>query len=381
MSCSVVRTWWTRLVMAILVLCAPCSLADALYFVHAQPGSTKPDRRPFPASIHQYDASGQRLVEVWTTGESEKVSTVWQYASCGDLVIVLGREGTRKLAVISRERVSQPNVVDLSGFGSAMRLKYMAGSDGRESTRIFYFDRTTDLSKVKPETVVLQQAEVLATGERVSPDATAEVRLAGVRPVHAMGEHDLLSVRIGADRSVSAGDSSMVQFASPIPDSIALLESTKGWNLVANEPAYQALLSVPDRSDFPHSQLVLHLRGPDTWNSVLLEGPLTGLRPINEWLVGVTGYIDPRTDYAAHRAYLGVAGEAVVLVNPVAGRTLQVALGEDSEVLWVESDTVYYRIGDTLYRALIGEDDFLDRTKMVSDPIVQRVHWAFRGDE
>ncbi|HUV64139.1 MAG TPA: hypothetical protein VMW24_09585 [Sedimentisphaerales bacterium] len=91
MSCNFVRTWWTRLVMAVLVLCAPCSLADALYFVHARPGSTKPDRRPFPASIYRYDASGQRLVEVWTTGESEKVSTVWQYASCGDVVIVLGR--------------------------------------------------------------------------------------------------------------------------------------------------------------------------------------------------------------------------------------------------------------------------------------------------
>ncbi|HUV29469.1 MAG TPA: hypothetical protein VMY05_00060 [Acidobacteriota bacterium] len=257
----------------------------------------------------------------------------------------------------------------------------MAGSDGRGSTRIFFFDRTIDLSKLTPETVVFEQAEVMATGERASLDATTEVRLAGALPVHATGESDLLPVNIGADRWVSARDSSMVQFASPIPDSITLLEPTSTWILIANEPAYQALLSPPVEHDFPHRQLVLHLRGPDTWSSVLLEGPLTAPRPMNEWLVGVTEYEDPRTDYAARQFYPSVAGEAVVLVNPVAGRTLQVTLGEDSEVLWVESDTVYYRIGDTLYRALLGEDDFLNRTKLVSDPIVKQVHWAFRGDE
>lgn len=106
--------------MAVLVLCAPCSLADALYFVYARPCTSKPGGLFYPASIYRYDASEQRLVEVWTTGESKPVHAVWQYASSGDLVIVLGWEGTRKLAVVSTERASRPNVVDLSDYGYVM---------------------------------------------------------------------------------------------------------------------------------------------------------------------------------------------------------------------------------------------------------------------
>jgi len=51
----------------------------------------------------------------------------------------------------------------------------------------------------------------------------------------------------------------------------------------------------------------------------------------------------------------------------------------DSEVLLVDGNTVYYRVNDTLYKAIIGQPPELNGTRLLSSPDVQLAHWAFLG--
>lgn len=51
----------------------------------------------------------------------------------------------------------------------------------------------------------------------------------------------------------------------------------------------------------------------------------------------------------------------------------------DSEILLVDGNTVYYRVNDTLYKAIIRQQRELNGTKILSSPDVQFAHWAFLG--
>jgi hypothetical protein len=50
----------------------------------------------------------------------------------------------------------------------------------------------------------------------------------------------------------------------------------------------------------------------------------------------------------------------------------------DSEILHVESDHVFYRATDRLYRARIGTNAISTGELLVKNPAMEDVHWMFR---
>ena len=68
------------------------------------------------------------------------------------------------------------------------------------------------------------------------------------------------------------------------------------------------------------------------------------------------------------------------LYNARTRQSLTISTGQgDSEILLVDSDTVYYRVNDTLYRALIRNGRPEPVKKILTDDSVQLAHWAFLG--
>lgn len=51
----------------------------------------------------------------------------------------------------------------------------------------------------------------------------------------------------------------------------------------------------------------------------------------------------------------------------------------DSEILFVESSHIYYRVNDRIFRGRIGEKSIEEAELMVSRPEVVDIHWAFRS--
>jgi hypothetical protein len=51
----------------------------------------------------------------------------------------------------------------------------------------------------------------------------------------------------------------------------------------------------------------------------------------------------------------------------------------DSEIILVDGNTVYYRVNDTLYKAIVRQHPELNGTRILSSPDVQFAHWAFLG--
>ena len=58
-------------------------------------------------------------------------------------------------------------------------------------------------------------------------------------------------------------------------------------------------------------------------------------------------------------------------------RTLIVTNEEDSEVLLVDGDSVYYRVNNSIYKCDAGSSGLLPGTKLATDERIGDVHWAF----
>ena len=148
---------------------------------------------------------------------------------------------------------------------------------------------------------------------------------------------------------------------------------------IANEEKFRAFLRFLPPLEDNHKQLLIQNRDTQEWHSLVLPGAETNPHVVNEWLVGVVADPNPENDYEARRFYGAVPRTEVILIDPFEVHQFTVNLGKQSEVLWIEGDSVWYRIDDGLYQARIENDNFVDRTLLVKDSLVTRIHWAFRG--
>ena len=77
----------------------------------------------------------------------------------------------------------------------------------------------------------------------------------------------------------------------------------KGWILVANEPDYYALESVPDRNDLVNREILIFDRITDKWNSIIIPGAESEFKTLGNWLVGRIIHKGPKTDYERGVSY------------------------------------------------------------------------------
>lgn len=166
---------------------------------------------------------------------------------------------------------------------------------------------------------------------------------------------------------------------SPIPYAIVHLKESYCWNLVANSREYSALLSVPEKNELTQRELLVYKPESDSWTSLLIEGAETRLRTINGWLVGNVADSDPRTDHVKRVGYPPLQRENIIMIDPSSGASLDISIGKDSEILWVDGEIVYYRIENQLFKATLRGNSLTERTLLLKDQRVRHIHWAFRG--
>jgi hypothetical protein len=204
-----------------------------------------------------------------------------------------------------------------------------------------------------------------------------ELRLAGYRPNSAKddGVHfeSVLSPRLWPRDSVPG---IFIQ-AFPVPESVMVFKDSRFWIMFAHESSFLALRSVPDRKH-EESEILIYTRQDRVWHSVLVPGDASRVWAVNDWIAGQVVYANPNNSYTTQPDYPPEKGASDFLLNPRTSKLVTFKMSSRGEILWVESDTVYYRSGAGLFRARIGDKNLVDQELILTDPRVEEIHWAYR---
>jgi len=327
--------------------------------------------------IHRLDESDNSLTPVWSLPENHKAWNIGVYAHSGIVVVSEGDWSPQTLHILSTEGSNETQTVPLIDYGRVSKYNILQSKSGTTLVRLLHRQ-----NKDEPQSemfILFDSGRVVRAP--ISDIEASELRLAGARTPYGGGEHDVSATRLQPDAPITLIESGILLDGAPVPTSVKQTHSSRGWALVANEPSYRAFWCVPDSHGPTQREVLIHDRTSDTWNSVMVEGSSTGLRPVNTWLLGVVADTHPDTDFHGGGGVPSILREEVVLINPADGRNFTVHLGEDCELLWIEDEIAYYRVGDTLSRARIDGETFVDDVQILSDPIVKQFHWGFSGEE
>jgi hypothetical protein len=215
----------------------------------------------------------------------------------------------------------------------------------------------------------------------------------------------LVGVRAGDNIAVSVLDHAVVVDALP-PELREVREKKIPIILAANE---RYLLSVAQLTSEEMAsgklgdtvRIFSHDRAHGQWNAIQIEGNAPRLRLFGPWLAAIVMSWNPAhapnpgresersegTDRLPNIQSLYAAGSGfgrysipgiLTLQNLADDRKIRIVTGqEDSEILNVKGDAVFYRVNNTIYKALIAGNKLKDSSVLVNDEDVAEVHWVF----
>lgn len=105
----------------------------------------------------------------------------------------------------------------------------------------------------------------------------------------------------------------------------------------------------------------------------------TEFKPIGEWLVGRIINKGPESDYEKGIICGSKIEREILLLNSKDMRQFSVNLGPAVEVLWIESDTIFYKSADNLYKSRIFDNNVIDRIKLLNDPSIRYFIYGIIG--
>jgi hypothetical protein len=357
------------------VLCVTIqSQGQSIYLIEAQP------KTPNPAVIYRLDSLINRLDTMASIMPVPRgVNSIWsiEIYNGGDPVIISeGDWFPVKLHIIRHADMDDIQQIDIAPYSTVRNYWYYEYPDHTGFLKMEF-----SKSHIAPQENLIFQLQGKSI-RKVSQtfDAPSELRLAGVQPQYGTcGKNDIITVRKNSNGDFEALELSGSIFNPAVPDSIVKMKGSTGWIVVANEPNYRAMLSIPDRNGLSERELLIYRTDGDYWKSFILMGAETALHLVNGWLTGVVADSDPNSDYTQHKGYPSVLRGIIVMVNPIENIQFAVQLGNGCEILWIEDGTVYYRVGQELYKARIDNDNIVDQTLILTDPRIDNIHWAFRG--
>jgi hypothetical protein len=176
-----------------------------------------------------------------------------------------------------------------------------------------------------------------------------------------------------------------------------IVAATQEYLIVMVQRTREEMLS-PDPGN--SREIFVHERLRDRWKTLRIEGNSPTLGLFSPWLATIVGMWNPdhkpspgrenernqatdqlpnvQEEYATYGGRWNWKPGILVLQNLADGRKIRIETGqEDSEVLWVGSESVLYRINDAIYEARIVGDQLRDSTVVVKDEDVPEVHWVF----
>ena len=352
-----------------------------LYLIFSGPLTNGSPNIPNRAIIYRFDESAKTMEKIWMT-EPDSINhwiQVWEvriYGGNGPVIISEGDLFPVKQHIFYPANISKPIYVELPPYVSPLGYKYYACKTGVDYLEVPY-SREDPKVKLTNDVEWIRLDTVSWKAEYGEKSTCADVRLTGI----GIPRSDAISYRMDADGIFSGIYTVAPTDWATNPINIIRLKTVKDWVMVANEPTYCALISIPDRHEIIQTEVLVYRREDSTWSSLFVPGSETSLRMVSGWLTGIVGYTDPKTVFGSFRGYPTVYKDTLAFVQPEQKRVITSFLGKHAWVLWIEDDVVYYRVDTSLYRARMEGNDLVDRTLILSDPRLRGVNWAFRGSE
>jgi hypothetical protein len=157
------------------------------------------------------------------------------------------------------------------------------------------------------------------------------------------------------------------------------MKSSDGWVMKANESDFRAFISVPNRNGLTQRELLIYNRMTEIWYSIMLDGPETIPRLINDWLVARVADQSPETDYVARKGVGSIYRNTITLIKPLENRKFDMDLPVGGNVLWLDADSIYYSIGKELHKGIIKNNKIENDQLLLTDIKVLFFEQAFRG--
>jgi hypothetical protein len=151
-------------------------------------------------------------------------------------------------------------------------------------------------------------------------------------------------------------------------------------------------------------QSFFHKRPDGPWKVLQLDGDarISRFRIFGSWLATIAGFSNPSHKpgpgresesnemidtytsvkhlYGNFYGYLYFSPGRLSLQNLDDGRRIVIdTRQEDSEILWIGTDEVLYRVNDTIFQARIVGEKLREPSVIVEDEQVPEIHWAFWG--
>lgn len=331
--------------------------------------------RPDYTTVTVFSISDQKHLDtVWTLVGKAMLSNVRVFPGMGSIIITEDDPfgATDVYSINSRALISNINL-----DAEMLVFRTLLYDDGNDLGQLMVVGEDRMTAKAK-SVFVLPNRKVI-TSSVSGANLIGELRLAGAAKLYGSGDHDIATIEFITSTSPTAtgSEQGIVWSAFPVPLKVIVRKDIQKWNMFAHEPTFLGLAQSPDGVHRDRELLFLN-RTDNEWHSVIVPGDVSTCQPLNGWINCQVLYSDRRTEWQSHRGYPAIPTDSIVLINPSTRQQLIFDLGADSEILWIESDTVYYRSGESLYRARLGDTDIVDRQLILTDPRVKYIHWAYR---
>jgi hypothetical protein len=330
----------------------------------------------YETRLYRFGEKPPRLEQVWTLGEYKQSAKFGVYPSADCAVIAGAGVNPRELYIFSMENVENPTIFTLDEGSTAGRYYYYQVADKSDLIEIKYIEVLSGVKLAKSG--LLSVDERGASLKAKDPDLPGELRLYGCSPVGTAHDDIVTFSKLPIGDKAQSLKSFGIEIA-PVPEDIIQLGSSRGWVMIANEPQFYALISIPDRNGLMHRELLIYDRANRKWDSILLEGAETAPTLVNGWLIAQILDVNPETDVEIRKSFPGKYRPETIMINPVEKRQLTVRLGGGGRILLIEGDTVYFKVVSKLYKGRIAGNDIVDKELLIDDPSVIHFAWGFRG--
>ena len=346
---------------------------DNMYFVHALPNGSDQGGRPIQTIIYQWDGTVDTVVETWSLPANSYTSTLNIYLEAVYVVIGEGPDTPQMLYGLPMGNEEDTIVIDLHTHAMVFHEHLLQDSTGN---RYLLLSSLNEESGKSGELV----DSLFMLGEGVNGGNVSK-SLDEMLPEMTYGKYDYAT--LGFREKPAPGARSQIHkvtFPGPgVPDSLVPSTPCWGWVWSAATAEFDALCVWIDEHRLDFRDVYVLNRHTSEWSFLQIRGGATKLRPLNGWLVGRVAYSSPTADHARRVSGPPVERDEMVILNPMTGHTFYEPMGTWSDILWLEDDAVYYRAFDTLYRARIENDAFVDRELLLQGDTAFYMTAAYRG--
>ena len=383
--------------LAFLLLLANASCAqqsEELYFISANPGFAYVDEMVFYDNILYSYSDSLSVVDTLSSKEKTETTFVKQYSN-------------EKRIYISESFF----------YNDSSRITMLDYTSGINKSRVktqhlapYYNSNLISTSEGEMAFVISSEVEnekfkYLSIGndmgiKEIQPDDFKNSVIAGSAGVAVEGS-DFLLVYIDSEGKMTLPVTTDTTKRPILPISMPSNLGVKGRKAFFIKDRDISIIRTeysPYSDKVGHSILQIFNHSDQKWVEKKIKGNLTNIRLFDSWIAGfvssrLSSYKESpgRENRSTEISSLGFPFDfrarnseryfpgILYLYHVPTEKYIEWSTGQgDSEILLVENNTVYYRVGDEIYKATIIENQKLDKPRIIiKNDKVRHIHWAF----